>query len=262
VKFLVTEDCEFNIVCHSSGHVVCEMVCPVNAITTPSGRAQINDTTCTSCGSCRGACPYQAIVEDEPPYVTAGSGSNSGYLDQDPHNTGANYTVGEVRLFREGQQPDGFELCAGEELRISSNMNLFELIGTTFGGNGSTNFALPDTRDAEANLGGLRYYINLDGVFPVRDEEGNTPRNLYQLASLVLLAFNWNPQNMFLCDGQSLQISQYTTLFSLTGGTYGGDSRTTFAVPDMTAEAPVDGLYWNIVYCGVYPRIPGQTDSD
>jgi len=42
--------------------------------------------------------------------------------------------------------PKGWALCAGQLLPINQNQALFALLGTTFGGNGQTNFALPDLR--------------------------------------------------------------------------------------------------------------------
>jgi microcystin-dependent protein len=42
-----------------------------------------------------------------------------------------------------------------------------------------------------------------------------------------------------LCDGSLLSISQYTTVFSLLGTTYGGDGRTNFALPDLRGRAPL-----------------------
>src|SRR3977135_4488699 len=42
--------------------------------------------------------------------------------------------------------PQGYLLCSGQLLAISQNTALFSLLGTTYGGNGTTNFALPDLR--------------------------------------------------------------------------------------------------------------------
>lgn len=44
---------------------------------------------------------------------------------------------------------------------------------------------------------------------------------------------NFAPRNWALCDGQLLPISQYQALFSILGTIYGGDGRTTFALPEM-----------------------------
>ena len=53
------------------------------------------------------------------------------------------------------------------------------------------------------------------------------------LGQMTYFAGNFAPRGWALCDGQLLPISQYSALFSLLGTTYGGDGRTTFALPDM-----------------------------
>ena len=50
---------------------------------------------------------------------------------------------------------------------------------------------------------------------------------------------NFAPRNWAFCDGQLLPISQNTALFSILGMTYGGDGRTTFALPDLRGRSPV-----------------------
>jgi microcystin-dependent protein len=54
--------------------------------------------------------------------------------------------VGEVRLFAGNFAPLGWALCQGQQLAISQNEVLFQLIGTTYGGDGENTFALPDLR--------------------------------------------------------------------------------------------------------------------
>jgi microcystin-dependent protein len=54
--------------------------------------------------------------------------------------------LGEIRMVGFNFAPTGWALCNGQLLAISSNTALYSLLGTTFGGNGSTNFALPDLR--------------------------------------------------------------------------------------------------------------------
>ena len=51
--------------------------------------------------------------------------------------------------------------------------------------------------------------------------------------------FNFAPRGWALCDGQLLPISQNTALFSLLGTTYGGDGKTTFALPDLRGRLPM-----------------------
>ncbi|OEJ98868.1 phage tail protein [Flavivirga aquatica] len=53
------------------------------------------------------------------------------------------------------------------------------------------------------------------------------------LAEIIMFAGNFAPRGWALCNGQLLPIAQNTALFSLLGTTYGGDGRTTFALPDL-----------------------------
>lgn len=52
-------------------------------------------------------------------------------------------------------------------------------------------------------------------------------------------AFNFTERNYMAAQGQLLPISQYTALFSVYGTTYGGDGRSTFALPDLRGRAPM-----------------------
>lgn len=55
----------------------------------------------------------------------------------------------------------------------------------------------------------------------------------FYLGSIKLVGENFVPRGWAFCEGQLLQIRQYTALFSLLGTTYGGDGRTTFRLPDL-----------------------------
>src|SRR6476620_7519707 len=54
--------------------------------------------------------------------------------------------IGEIRIFGFNFAPRGWAFCNGQILSIAQNTALFSLLGTTFGGNGQTTFALPDLR--------------------------------------------------------------------------------------------------------------------
>ncbi len=54
--------------------------------------------------------------------------------------------VGEIRMFAGNFAPAGWMFCEGQLLPISENETLFNLIGTTYGGDGESTFALPDLR--------------------------------------------------------------------------------------------------------------------
>lgn len=54
--------------------------------------------------------------------------------------------LGEIRIMSFGFAPKGWALCNGQELQINQNQALYSLLGTTYGGDGQTSFALPDLR--------------------------------------------------------------------------------------------------------------------
>src|SRR3954463_15908554 len=63
--------------------------------------------------------------------------------------------LSEVRLMSFGYAPQGWAQCNGQLLPINQNQALFSLLGTTYGGNGQVNFALPDLRGrTPIHLGG------------------------------------------------------------------------------------------------------------
>ncbi|RLQ21841.1 hypothetical protein DWB85_10685 [Seongchinamella sediminis] len=79
----------------------------------------------------------------------------------------------------------------------------------------------------------INYIIALQGVFPSRSAE--TP----YLGEISMFAGNFAPRGWAFCNGQLLAIAQNSALFSLLGTTYGGDGRTTFALPDLRSRVPV-----------------------
>lgn len=58
--------------------------------------------------------------------------------------------IGQIQPFGFNFAPRGWALCAGQQMAISQNSALFSLLGTTYGGNGQTTFALPDLRARSA----------------------------------------------------------------------------------------------------------------
>ena len=59
------------------------------------------------------------------------------------------------------------------------------------------------------------------------------------LGEIRMVGFNFAPRDWALCKGQLLPINQNQSLFSILGTIYGGDGRTTFALPEMRGRAPV-----------------------
>jgi microcystin-dependent protein len=59
------------------------------------------------------------------------------------------------------------------------------------------------------------------------------------LAEIRIVGFNFAPRGWAFCDGQILPINQNQSLYSLLGTTYGGDGRTSFALPDLRGRVPI-----------------------
>ena len=59
------------------------------------------------------------------------------------------------------------------------------------------------------------------------------------VAEIRIFGFNFPPKGWAFCDGQLLPISQNTALFSLVGTYYGGDGKSTFALPDLQGSSPM-----------------------
>jgi len=98
----------------------------------------------------------------EPAGTTAfGSRTNKATANTSP---GAQCTLGEALLMPGKTIGDNTIPADGQLLSISSNAALFSLYQTQYGGNGTTNFAVPNLKNAAAN--GLTYVICVAGVFP------------------------------------------------------------------------------------------------
>ena len=59
------------------------------------------------------------------------------------------------------------------------------------------------------------------------------------IAEIRMVTFNFAPKGWALCNGQLLPINQNQALFSILGTTYGGDGRTTFALPNLMGRTPL-----------------------
>jgi microcystin-dependent protein len=95
----------------------------------------------------------------------------------------SNPYLGEIRLFPYNFAPDGWAFCDGQTLAIASYTALFSLLGTTYGGNGTSTFQLPDLRGRVAiSMGsgvGLSPYTlgEVGGAQSVQLELANMPEH-------------------------------------------------------------------------------------
>lgn len=131
-------------------------------------------------------------------------------------------------------------LSATSPLSISSNtikINAGTAIGQliTWDGNNwvNTNPKSPTIITNMQPYLALNYSIALEGIFPSRN--GIEPF----LGEIGLFGFNYAPRGWAMCNGQILSISSNSALFALLGTMYGGDGRTTFALPDLRGRTPI-----------------------
>lgn len=74
------------------------------------------------------------------------------------------------------------------------------------------------------------------------------------LGQILLLPYNFAPEGWAFCEGQLLQIAQYTALFALIGTQYGGDGMSNFALPNLKGKEPDSNAHYCIALQGVYPQ--------
>jgi microcystin-dependent protein len=166
-----------------------------------------------------------------------------------------NPLVGQISLFPYSFAPYGWAECNGLLLPCIENPVLYALIGNRFGGNGSTTFALPDLRTASP-LPNAKYYISLDGMFPVF-EEGSAEATT---GAVSMFPYGKAPSGWLPCDGASLAGSQNPALYSLISTNYGGDS-TNFKLPDLRDTEPIPNINYYICVEGYYPSGAVQVDE-
>lgn len=78
----------------------------------------------------------------------------------------------------------------------------------------------------------------------------------YLIGQIQLFPYNFIPMGWIPCNGTLLQVQQYQALFSLIYNNFGGDGRTTFAVPNMQGAEPIPGMVYAICNEGIYPPRP------
>jgi microcystin-dependent protein len=153
--------------------------------------------------------------------------------------------IGQTMISAFSLNTGGILECAGQSLSSAQYKLLETLIGTRFGGDGTNNFNLPDLRTiAPANCS---YTMATQGLFP-----GPPIPDIF-LGGLLLLPYEAPlPQGLQPCNGQMLQITQNTALYSLLGNRFGGDGKQTFALPNLGSAAPAKFNYY-IAVQGVLP---------
>jgi microcystin-dependent protein len=112
--------------------------------------------------------------------------------------------VGEIRMFGGNFAPAGWMFCEGQLLPISEYETLFNLIGTTYGGDGQSTFALPDLRGRLPLHQGNGFTLaETGGVETVTLTVSQIPAHSHPMVCSTNLANDANPLNNLLCEATS-----------------------------------------------------------
>src|SRR5258706_14606766 len=104
--------------------------------------------------------------------------------------------VGEIRMFAGNFAPAGWMFCEGELLPISEYETLFNLIGTTYGGDGQSTFALPDLRGRiPMHMGNGFTLAETGGVETVTLTTSQIPSHSHPLLASLDAGDQSNPNN-------------------------------------------------------------------
>jgi microcystin-dependent protein len=131
-----------------------------------------------------------------------------------------NNYLGEIKLFAGNFVPEGWHLCDGTQLEISRYRDLFELIGTTYGGDGQEHFALPDLRGrvplgAGTLQNGATYKLaQKDGQLTVKLNSDQMPPHNHSFNASTDKADTSDPKGAFLAAPESTgypDVSMYIT---------------------------------------------------
>jgi microcystin-dependent protein len=102
--------------------------------------------------------------------------------------------VGEIRMFAGNFAPAGWMFCEGQLLPISENETLFQLIGTTYGGDGQSTFALPDLRGRIPIHQGNNFILaETGGAEEITLTVNQIPAHSHPLLASGATALNANP---------------------------------------------------------------------
>jgi microcystin-dependent protein len=189
---------------------------------------------------------------------------------------GTSAFVGQIANFAGNFAPTGWAPANGQLLSIADNEELFKVIGTTYGGDGVTDFKLPDLRgriaigaDSANPIGSqkgtesvtvtrselpgadqqplsddqpslaITYIIATSGIFPAPFNNNSFDPTDETLGQIAEFAGDFAPTGWALADGQLLSIRGNEALFSIIGTTYGGDGITTFALPNLDGRTTI-----------------------
>jgi microcystin-dependent protein len=115
--------------------------------------------------------------------------------------------VGEIRMFAGNFAPAGWLFCAGQLLPISENETLFQLIGTTYGGDGESTFSLPDLRGRIPIHQGNGFILaETGGAEEITLTVNQIPAHSHALLASTSLATQSSPANTVLAQSTAADL--------------------------------------------------------
>ena len=161
--------------------------------------------------------------------------------------------IGEIRLFGGNFAPAGWALCDGQLMAIADNDVLFNLIGTTFGGDGQTTFAMPDMRgripvhQSATNLLGNRAGNETITLLPT-----HLPPHAHDLRAGAGGTKASSPANAYFASGATQHYAS-NRVTPLTGTLQGGLAPTVGGNQPHDNMMPFTTLNFIISLFGIYP---------
>ncbi|MFJ7696752.1 phage tail protein [Lysinibacillus fusiformis] len=162
--------------------------------------------------------------------------------------------VGEIRLFAGNYAPQGWSLCNGQLLSIGGNEVLYSLIGTTYGGDGHTTFALPNfqsrvvVHQGQNSENGSNYVIGqMGGAESVSLISAQLPAHTHQVKASSLEGTTPSPENAVWA--KKIQYSTHppnSTMNTINVSSVGGNSPHDNVMPFLT-------ISYIIALSGIYP---------
>jgi microcystin-dependent protein len=115
--------------------------------------------------------------------------------------------VGEIRMFGGNFAPAGWMFCEGQLLPISENETLFQLIGTTYGGDGESTFALPDLRGRIPIHQGNGFILaETGGAEEITLTVNQIPAHSHPMLASTNPGTLSNAQNNIICSSPSINL--------------------------------------------------------
>ena len=114
--------------------------------------------------------------------------------------------VGEIRMFGGNFAPNGWAFCDGQVLPISENETLFQLIGTTYGGDGESTFALPNLQSRTPRHSGTTPLAAMEGTESVTITTQQLPVHNHGFLASGASASDVSPQNALGAEPASKRI--------------------------------------------------------